>query len=541
MNEGLFAPAGGVLRGEVLIGGRWYDKPERLESRDPATGELLGTVPLCNREDVALAVAEARRAAPGWAGMPVRGRLDLLEVLARLLHREGDALASLVTYENGKPLQESLAVDLQGALDLLAGLVRGAGPRLRPQRVRTSSPLLWGKSHRLHRVPLGVVGVISPWNLPLAIPVGQIALALAAGNTVVFKPSELAPLVAAKLSTLIQRAGLPAGVFNLVTGDRDTGAFLVESGVDGLLFTGSTSTGRKILAALAGRLTRTQMELGGKDAFLVLPDAPFERTVNGAVWNGCFGSGQVCSSSERYYVHRSLYPRFVEAVTERVARLKVGSGFDPETQVGPMISEAQRDKVHRQVQEAVAGGARVLCGGGPLSGPGFFFAPTVLVDVPPGCNLMREETFGPVLPLAPYDDLDQAVALCNDSPYGLSASVWTADLHAGEALARRLEVGSVWVNDASYTHGQASCPWGGVKASGVGRTHWTGALDELTTLRLVGMDRGRAARELWWFPYGKDGLELARAFRELLWERGLGRVGPAARVAVRLFRVRSAS
>ncbi len=514
----------GKVHGEVLIGGRWYDKEERLESVNPATGEVIGTAPLCTREDVLMAVAAARQALPGWSALPVARRVEHLEVLRELVVAEGDAVASLVTQENGKPLVESHFIDVGGCLDFMAGLIKGGPAMLKDRRVRATNPMLWTKSHVVRRVPLGVVGVISPWNLPFAITMGQILPALLAGNTVVVKPSELTPLVGVKIATLFHRAGFPPGVFNLVTGGKETGAHLVDADVDGLLFTGSTAVGKAIAGHLGSRMIPAEMELGGKDAFLVLPDANYERTVEGAVWSGCFGSGQACSSSERYYVPRSWMDRFPEAVAERVRSLKVGDGMDESVQVGPMVNEVQRSKVVAQVEDAVARGARLLCGGRTVPGPGFFFEPAVLVDVPPDCALMREETFGPVIPIVPYDDVEEAIAWCNDTPYGLSATIWTSDVDRGAAIARRLEVGSVWVNDSSFTHSQAQCPWGGMKSSGRGRTHWVGSLHELTVPQLIAVDRGRRRSELWWYPYSAMGLDMQRRYRAVMGRGLLGKV-----------------
>ncbi len=516
-------PAGreNQVQGRVLIGGAWYEKDERFESLNPATGEVIGSVPLCNQQDVESAVFAARHASGSWAALSARKRFGYLDVVRSLLIQEGDVLASLITQENGKPLLESHSVDVGDSVDFLTGLLRGGEAYLADRRVRATNPALRTRRFTVRRVPLGVVGVVSPWNLPLAIPMGQIVAALAAGNTVVFKPSELTPLVGVKIATLFHRAGLPPGVFNMVTGGKETGAFLVECPLDGLLFTGSTGAGRSIQARLGPRLIPAEMELGGKDAFLVLPDAPYERTVQGAVWSGLFGTGQACSSSERYFVPRSWMPRFAEDVAARVEGLKVGPGMDETVQVGPLISEDQLARVEEQVQDAVAKGARLLCGGRRRPGPGFFFEPAVLTDVPMDCTLMREETFGPVIPMVTYDDLDEAVRWCNDTAFGLSASVWTAGLSSGEALARRLHVGSVWVNDSSSTHGQAQCPWGGVKASGIGRTHWLGSLHELTTPQLIGLEKGTGHGELWWYPYGVDGIELFHRARLFAGE-GLG-------------------
>jgi len=509
------------VQGRVYFGGAWYEKDERLTSVNPATEAPIGSVPLCNRQDVAAAVQAARDAQPAWGDLSLHKRFAYLDVLRSLIIQEGDALASLITQENGKPLVESHSLDVGGALDFLTGLLSGGRDYLKDRRVRATNPVLWRKRLMVRRVPLGVVGIISPWNLPLAIPLGQVAAALAAGNTVVLKPSELTPLMGAKIATLFHEAGFPPGVFNLVTGDKDTGAFLVESPIDGLLFTGSTAVGQRIQVQLGPRLVATQMELGGKDAFLVLPDADYERTVNGALWCGLFGTGQACSSSERFFVPRSWMPRFAEAVAERARGLKVGDGMDETVQVGPLISEAQRAKVEKQVSDAVERGAKLLCGGNRPDRKGFFYEPTVLMDVPRDCALMREETFGPIIPIVAYDELDQAIAWCNDTPFGLSATVWTSNPEKGEAVARKLQAGSVWVNDSSYTHSQAQCPWGGVKASGRGRTHWLGSLHELTVPQLIGVERGGARGELWWYPYGGDSVELFARFRRFSGE-GLG-------------------
>jgi succinate-semialdehyde dehydrogenase/glutarate-semialdehyde dehydrogenase len=432
---------------------------------------------------------------------------------------------------------EAYSVDLAGGLDFLDGLLKGGAAYLRDRKVGATNPTMWSKSHTVRRVPLGVVGVISPWNLPFAIPMGQILTALAAGNTVVFKPSELTPLVGVKMATLFHRAAFPPGVFNLVTGGAETGAALVAGRVNAVLFTGSSAVGRKIQEALAPRMIPSEMELGGKDPFLVLEDAHYERAVAGAVWAGCFGTGQACSSAERYFVPRGLSELFALDVADRVRALKVGPGMEEGVQVGPLISEKQLGHVETQVNEAVERGARLLCGGKRLAGRGFFYEPTVLTDVPLDCVLMREETFGPVIPIRAYDSLEEAIRWCNDTEYGLSASIWTADTAKGAEIARRLEAGTVWINECSYTHGQAECPWGGMKASGRGRTHWLGSLHEVTVPQLVAIDSGRRPSEWWWYPYTADGADLFRRYRLFKNEGPLGKLahlGPMIKNVIRL-------
>jgi acyl-CoA reductase-like NAD-dependent aldehyde dehydrogenase len=524
------------VKGRVLIGGDWYEKSATMESIDPATGEVIGSVPVCSAQDVEMAIEAARRAQGRWASLSVRDRFARFEVLKGLIIQDSDALASLITQENGKPLMEAHSVDLAGGLDFLGGLLKGGATYLEDRRVRASNPAMWGKSHTLRRVPLGVVGVISPWNLPFAIPMGQILAALAAGNTVVFKPSELTPLVGVKIATLFHRAAFPPGVFNLVTGGAETGAALVAGQVDAVLFTGSSAVGRKIQEALAPRMVPSEMELGGKDPFLVLEDAHYERTVAGAVWSGCFGTGQACSSAERYFVPRSWSERFARDVADRVRSLKVGPGIEDGVQIGPLVSEAQRRRVESQVNEAVERGARLLCGGKRMAGRGFFYEPTVLADVPLDCALMREETFGPLIPIRAYDSLEEAIGWCNDSNFGLSASIWTSDTAKGAEIARRLEVGTVWINDSSYTHGQAQCPWGGMKGSGRGRTHWLGSLHELTAPQVVAVDSGKRPSEWWWYPYTPAGMNLFRRYRIFMQEGLWGKVahlGPMIRNAIR--------
>ncbi len=316
-----------------------------------------------------------------------------------------------------------------------------------------------------------------------------------------------------KIAALFKKSGFPPGVFNCVTGGREVGKSLVEGRVDGILFTGSTATGRAIQASAAKRFLTTAMELGGKDAFLVLEDVNVERCVNGAVWSGCFGSGQSCSSSERYFVPEEMAGDFSRRVAERVGLLRLGDGMEDGIDIGPMICAPQREKVAVQVAEAVAAGARLLCGGRKVEGAGFFYEPTVLADVPLDCALMQEETFGPVIPIVSYRDLEEVIGWCNDTPYGLSASIWTSDMKKGRRLAERLDVGTVWINDASYSHSQPSLPWGGRKASGCGGTHWLGVLHELTTPQVIGWDSGKRAREVWWFPYTINALNLARNWR----------------------------
>ncbi|MGH9901902.1 MAG: aldehyde dehydrogenase family protein, partial [Pyrinomonadaceae bacterium] len=361
---------------------------------------------------------------------------------------------------------------------------------------------------------LGVVGIISPWNFPWAIPLGEVVMALVAGNSVVLKPSELTPLVGLKIGEVFRRAGLPEGLLEIVTGDGSTGAALAAAGVDKIMFTGSVATGRRVAEAAARRLTPVVLELGGKDPMIVLEDADLEAAASAAVWGAFANSGQACASVERCYVHESIALAFTARVVEKVKSLRQDVGTREGTDVGAMSSERQLRVVEEHVSEAVARGARVLAGGGRARGfeRGSFYEPTVLAGVDHTMLVMREETFGPVLPLMTFETEEEAVRLANDSPYGLTASVWTRDTGRGRRVAARVEAGTVMVNEVLYTHGIAQTPWGGVKQSGLGRTHGRPGLLELVAPHHVHVNRLARLHDLWWFPYTP---RAARLFRGL--------------------------
>ena len=330
------------------------------------------------------------------------------------------------------------------------------------------------KRGRLEFEPYGVIGIISPANYPLAIPFNEIIPALVAGNTVVLKPSDFAPQVGVAIRGLLNAANLPPGVAQVILGDGLTGKALTAAPIQKLIFTGSVATGKRIQAAAAERLLPTVLELGGKDAMIVCADANLETASSGAVWGAFTNAGQTCVSVERAYVVRDVAQKFVDLCVSKTKQLRVGRGDDPSTDVGPLIRDRQAAIVEEQVSQAVAEGAEVSCGGRRPSLPGlngFFYEPTVLTGVNHHMRLMREETFGPVLPIMVVEDEAEALALANDSAYGLSASVWTRDVQRGERLARQIQAGAVMVNDCISYFGISEAPHGGPKASGIGRTH----------------------------------------------------------------------
>ncbi|MGZ7030231.1 MAG: aldehyde dehydrogenase family protein, partial [Terriglobales bacterium] len=396
------------------------------------------------------------------------------------------------------------------------------------------------KAGRLLRRPHGVVGIISPWNFPFSTPAGEVVAALVMGNAVVLKPSEFTPLCALELKSVFDAAKLPDGLFEVVVGDGATGAALIASPIDKLVFTGSVATGRRVAQACAARFLPVVLELGGKDPMLVLDDADLDVASSGAVWGAFVNAGQVCLSVERCYVHRSLYDRFVEMCVEKTRKLKVGNGAEPDTDIGPMIHERQLRIVEEQVDDAVAHDARVLAGGRRITelGPNFY-APTVMTGVDHSMRIMREETFGPVLPIMAFDSDDEAIRLANDSEFGLAASVWTRDRSRGERVARQISAGTVLVNDAVVGFGISEAPHGGVKCSGMGRTHGRLGLEEMVWTQYLDSDRLPGMKKTWWYSYGPEFGRQMESFADWLFAPGLAtRLRGALRSSRALFRRR---
>jgi succinate-semialdehyde dehydrogenase/glutarate-semialdehyde dehydrogenase len=476
-------------------------------------------VPIAGPEDVRAAVAASRAAQAGWARRPVEERARVMRHLARVMGRRCDEIAECIRRETGKPRAEALA-EVLVSVDLVRYYARVAPRHLRTRRAGTGWMVT--KAGWVEREPLGVVGAITPWNYPFVLVMDCVTPALFAGNGVVVKPSELTPLTALLVPRLLEDAGIPGGLVQVIPGDATTGRTLVQAGVDRIAFTGSTATGRKVMEAAASTLTPVTLELGGKDAAIVLEDADLERAARGIVFGAFFNAGQTCISVERAYVVRSVYQPFVERVTELARALRVGSGDDAD--VGPIIAPAQLGVIERQVDAALAGGARALCGGSRAPGSRFF-PPTVLVDVDGSMDVVREESFGPLLPIVAVDDEAEAVRLANATPYGLFASVWTGDRRRGLQIARKLRAGGVSVNDVLSHYSVPSLPMGGVGDSGFGRRRGLEALDELTRTKTLFADRAGLKREAFWFPYST---ESARVMRALLQWRARGGLGGLA-------------
>jgi succinate-semialdehyde dehydrogenase/glutarate-semialdehyde dehydrogenase len=404
-------------------------------------------------------------------------------------------------------------MELAPTLDLMQFFARRTERLLRSEKIDIGMYGLMGRSSRIVFKALGVVGIISPWNFPWAIPLGEVVMALMTGNAVLLKPSELTPFTGLKIADIFRRAGLPEGLLQVLTGDGTTGAALVESGVDKIMFTGSVATGKRVAVSAAKSLTPVVLELGGKDPMIVLDDADLNNAARAAVWGAFSNSGQACASVERCYVQANIADAFLSRVVDETRNLKQDLGSSAEVDIAAMSSERQLALVEQQIENAVARGAKLLTGGkrsASLTGP--FYEPTVITNVDHSMPLMREETFGPVLPVMTFEKDEDAIRLANDSVFGLTASVWTRNLARGRRIASQVEAGTVMVNEVLYTHGIAQTPWGGVKQSGLGRTHGKLGLLELVTPQHVHVNRVGFIPDLWWFGYSPTASKLFRGF-----------------------------
>ena len=475
----------------MLIDGEWVSSQSgaRMDVINPSNGQVLVQESLGGAYEVDLAVQAARRAFESgpWSRMRPAERTRLLLKLADALEQNGDELALLETLNTGKPLKMARAFDIGMAAECLR-YNAGWATKLSGETRNVSLPGDW-HAYTL-REPVGVVGLIVPWNVPLAMAVSKISPALAAGCTVVLKPAELTPLTALRLGELIQAIGFPPGVVNIVTGlGHEAGQAIVDHpGVDKISFTGSTVVGKSILASAAGNLKRVALELGGKSPVFIFADADLDRAMDAAA-RGIFGNtGQVCAAGSRLFVHRSVADRVIEGIVQRARALRVAPGLSPDCEIGPVISARQRERVMGYIDSGRAEGAEVVAGGEAVQGEGFFVQPTVRVNTRPDMKVVREEIFGPVLSTQLFDDdsLEQLAARGNDTDYGLSSSIWTRDLRTAHQMVRRLRAGNVRVNAAAAL--DFAMPFGGYKQSGWGRENGREGVEAYTELKSVAID-----------------------------------------------------
>jgi acyl-CoA reductase-like NAD-dependent aldehyde dehydrogenase len=465
----------------------------RLNVVNPATGESIEEIETSSREDLDRAAKRAQRGFEEWRGFAGLDRAEVFHEISRSLRGHSGELAEIMTREGGKPYIEN-----HDEVTWTAACFDYYGEIARDNVGYLPAPIEPQQLALVIKEPVGTVACIVPWNYPLLLAAWKVAPALAAGNAVILKPSEETPLATRRMAELIE--GLPEGLFQVVYGAGAVGEMLVRHpGVDMVAFTGSQETGRKVGIAAAERLIRANLELGGKDPFIICDDVDVEVAAQGAVWAACLNAGQVCTSSERFYVEKGIADDFVEASREFVETLNVGDPMDRSTDIGPMVNSKGREKVERHVGEAIEGGATLVTGGERFGERGFFYRPTVLVGVEPSMRVMREETFGPVVPIVQVDSLDEAIEQANSVPYGLAANVYTRDFEKMLRCMREIRAGTVWINDPLTDNDAA--PFGGQKGSGIGRELGREGLEAFQESKHVHIDP-KVEKKEWWYPYG---------------------------------------
>ena len=478
---------------------------------DPSTGEPFCNVALAGPEDVLQAVEAAGRAYPLWRSTAYEERGSLLRRLSVLIRHHADRLAEIIAHEQGKPKHEALAMEILPALDHLKFIIFHAERFHAGLAVEPRHPYYAHKrAHYLYDA-IGVVALVTPRAMPFATPLIQVAAALAMGNAVVLKPSEHTPLSGIEIGRLCAEAGFPRGIVNVVPAvPEDTLHLVAHPRIDKVFVTGGLETGQSVMATAGCSPRPVVLSLGGKHPTIVAGDADIERAARGIVWGAFANCGQSCGSVERVYVEERVATKFIERALHHVQQLQVGSAVDDGIDMGPMQSEADRTRVHQQVQDAVNQGAQCMHGGEIPHGPGSFYPPTILTDVPNECRLMQEETLGPVLPIVVVESLERAILLANESQYALAASGWTSSSHQAERMMVGLQAGVVTINDLLYSYGEPSATWSGYRRSGIGQNHGTPGLREMSRQRFVSFDANSLEAPAYSYPYNDDAEEMVQ-------------------------------
>ncbi|MFQ6109214.1 MAG: aldehyde dehydrogenase family protein [Candidatus Aminicenantales bacterium] len=478
---------------------------QKIVSINPASLEPVGEASLSSPEECRQAIQQAARAFPLWKNTPPDKKQEIFRRAKKILLQRCSETARLISLEKGSPLPESLSVEVWGALEALDYYSRNLKRALRKKRQKHHVTVFLHKKASFHFEPLGPTLVISPWNFPFLLGFCDVLSALSAGNTVVLRPSTSTPLVGLAVGEILHEAGLPPGILNVVVCRIPQAEEMITNPlIQTVMFTGSTSTGRRIMELASRNLTNIVLELGGKDPMIILEDADLDRASQGAVWAAFMNCGQSCGAVERVYVAEKVARTFIEKVVNLTRKLRVGNPLDPEIDVGPLATQGQLKIVEEHVEDAKQKGARILWGGKRIEGlPGYFYQPTVLTDVNHSMKIMTEETFGPVLPIMSVSDPEEAVALANDSIYGLTASVWTRNRKMAFHVAEKLETGTVTVNDHMFSFEEPAAIWGGIKQTGIGHSHGIYGLQDLVNIKFTSQDFTRNKSLLWWFPYEK--------------------------------------
>jgi acyl-CoA reductase-like NAD-dependent aldehyde dehydrogenase len=494
---------------------------KQIEVRNPATGEVVRSVPAVTSEELRAMVARAREAQRDWQAVGFDGRARVLRRAQKWVLDNAERVIETIVSETGKSYEDAQVAEVSYAALAFGFWAKKAPDYLADEKVRSASPFVIGRKLVVRYEPVGVVGIIGPWNYPLTNSFGDAIPAMAAGNAVILKPSEVTPLTSLLMAEAMRECGLPEGIFQVAPGFGDIGAELIDQ-ADMIMFTGSTATGKKVMARAAETLTPVSLELGGKDPMIVLADAEVERAANAAVHYSMQNAGQTCISVERVYVEEPLYDEFVAKVTEKMRGLRQGVPGGPGSiDVGAITFDKQVAIIEGHIADAQAKGARVVVGGHANTEHGHFVEPTLLLDVDHTMEAMTEETFGPTLPIMKVRDADEAVRLANDSPYGLAASVWTRDAAKGEQVARRIEAGTVLVNEAQINYGALELPMGGWKTSGLGHRHGAGGIRKYCRQQTLVVARfAPMKKDLHFLPYKASTTKLLMRGVRLLYGRG---------------------
>ena len=503
------------MDGRLLIDNQRIETAQKIQSLNPANLEVIGEACLASSEECREAVQAARRAFPAWREFPLAEKKKIFQRAKGVLLRRSREVGELITREKGSPYAESLSVEVFSTLEALDYYSKNLDKVVGPKKAGHHVAFLLHKKSAFRFQPLGPTLIISPWNFPFVIPFFDTLSALVAGNTVILRPSTSTPLTALLVGEILVEAGLPPGVLNIVNCRVPQAEEMITNpAVQTVMFTGSVPIGKKIMELASRNLTNLTLELGGKDPMIVLKDADLDKASRGAVWAAFMNAGQSCGSVERVYVAKEIADEFTERVLALTRELKVGNPLEPGTDMGPMANPGQLKVVEEHIQDAEAKGARLLCGGRRMTDlAGYFIQPAVLTQVDHSMKIMTEETFGPALPIMTFSGLEEALALANDSPYGLTASVWTTDKKSAVWMADRLEAGTVTMNDHMITFVEPKAIWGGIKQTGLGRSHGPYGLHDLVNIKYVCHDFTRKKTQLWWFPYDKD---LAQFFEKSL-------------------------
>jgi acyl-CoA reductase-like NAD-dependent aldehyde dehydrogenase len=503
-------------------GGAAGGRPER-QLLEPATGERLAALKEHSGASVVEAVRKARAAQATWALTPLRERMKIARALGKEIVARADEIALVVSRSTGKTRMDALSTDVFPGALAASYYARIAPEMLAPRILRRSSILFFNKVSRLTRVPFGVIGIISPWNYPFGIPLHEVIPALLAGNGVILKVATQVQPVGDAIAEVVRAAGFPRDLFHLahVAGKAAADAMLT-AGIDKLFFTGSTDTGREVMAKAAARLVPVVLELGGNDPMIVLDDANLDRAAAGCLWAGMSNAGQSCGAVERVFVEEGAYAGFRDRLVQRVGKLRLGPDRAFDVEVGALTTSEQKRKVEAVVSDAVKKGARIIARSGESSG--LFHPLLVLEDAEGSMDAMSEEIFGPIIALSKVKSETEAIQRANDSRYGLSASVWSRSRRRARRVAEQLRVGSVTLNDHLMSHGMAETPWGGFGESGMGRSHGALGFDEMTQPRVIVDDIMHwAARSMWWYPHDRSVYNGLKGAMEALHGRGMGK------------------